>query len=105
MNTTNDDVFAALKTLREAYPDEPRIDIWIEDHRGHFSYTCYIKDREEIGLDSVFSSGDTPMDAVEQMIQKNPASSRDPDMIKGGRIADLKRQLAELEATTEKGPQ
>lgn len=88
---------AALLGLHKRFPTDTVCAWWNIEPDGHECVTFRLKEREEIGLPNTWGHGDTMDEALNRLIQC--AGGRDPATIRLNRIAQLRAEIAKLEAT------
>ena len=91
----NIELLEALESLAAACPwDE--VDIWVTRRpECQYKFTAYIRENEKLCFRSVFGSGATPMEAVQQCLSS--AGTRDPELARKQKIAELQQQIAKLQ--------
>lgn len=89
-------ILAALERLGAAFPwDE--VNIWIErSPRGAVCFTAYVRGDSARGTESIVACSETLAGATNEAIAKSP--SHDVEANRERKIAELKEQLAKLEA-------
>lgn len=97
MKDTNLKILEALETLAAAFPWEPvEIDI-VRSPEGKLLYRAWLNNVEQFGFPCRITHGDTVEGVVAEMIQY-AKDNRDPEEMRKRKIAELKEQIAKLEA-------
>lgn len=96
MNITNLDIISELERLAEACPwDE--VDLWARRApAGEYRFTAYVAENEKFGFKNTFGHGDTPAEAVTDLIRQTGA--RSPEIARNKAVAELREKIAQLEA-------
>ncbi len=91
MTTLDQSISAAVERLKELYPDEyAQINIYINDP---IPFAVSVGAGED---NHILRCGNTLEEALERVIKE--ANARNPEARKQARIAELKKELSELEA-------
>lgn len=93
--TENHDILAAIAKLHDKYPKD-KVDLWLCAFPGatQLKFTAYIEASDQGPYDAVVGE-DTPMDAVNRLINK--VGKRDSQAANLKRIAELRKELLERE--------
>lgn len=97
MKLTSIDIIGEIERLAAACPWD-HVEIWIKrEPEGTFSFTGYVPENEKYGFPSVWGSNhETPQEAVDQIIKQT--GSREPEIQRKRKIAELQEKIAKLEA-------
>ena len=91
----NLDIIGEVERLAEACPWDG-VAIWVErTPEGKYSFTGYVHENNKFGFKAVFSSGETPRDAVDQAIERT--GDRDPDTARTRAIAEMQDKIRKLQ--------
>lgn len=95
--TTNRDIIEAVETLAASFPWD-KVDLWIvRQPEGQMWFSAILNENSKFGFPFASASGEGPMDAVRRICEEQ-LGKRDPDIARRKKIADLKEQIAKLEA-------
>lgn len=87
-------ILEALETLAAAMPWDT-VDIWLRrEPEGKMAFTAYVQDNSKFGFPSYFGHGETPMEAVRNLIKENPP--RDPEICRKRKVQELQDQINRL---------
>ena len=90
------EIIEQLERMAAAMPWD-RCDIWISrEPEGQYKFTAYVPCNDKFGFESVFGRGDTPLDAVDDVIKQ--AGVRLPESARDRKIEELKAQIAKLQS-------
>lgn len=86
----------ALERMAQAFPWET-VQIWVKrEPAGELTFTTYLEPCRAKGFECVFGHGETPNQAVDDLIKQ--AGDRDPEKLRLKVIRELEEQLAQIKA-------
>jgi hypothetical protein len=95
MEIQNIDIIEQVERLAEACPWDS-VDLWITRRpEGVFRFTAYATANDKFGFPAVWGHGDAPAEAVDELIKQ--IGSRDPELARKKKIAELKEKIEQLE--------
>lgn len=96
MRLTDIDIIVQIERLAEACPWD-KTQLWVtRTPEGEFGFTCYLENNDKYGFKSVFSSGKTPAEAVDDCIKQ--AGDRNPEASRLRAIRELQEKIDKLNA-------
>ena len=96
MKITSLDIIGQLERLAESCPWDT-VNVWVtRTPEGRYSFTGYVHENEKFGFKSIFSSGATPEEAVDDAIRHT--GSRDPKIARDKMVAEMREKIEKLQA-------
>ena len=93
---TNLDIIGELERLGAACPWDG-VDIWTKrEPEGVYDFTAYVRQNDKFGFPSIFGTGATPKEAVDDAILQT--GNRDPEISRRRILAELRAKIEKLQA-------
>ncbi len=97
MKTDNLQILESLETVAAAFPwDTVQIEV-ARKPEGEYRFVVWLTGNDKLGLPYECASGNTPEEAAAYAIQRYQGT-RDPEAKRNAKIAELREQIAKLEA-------
>jgi hypothetical protein len=98
MKITSLDIVAQVERLAEECPWDT-VSLWIyRTPEGLHSFTSHLNQQDKFGFPSVFGSGGTPSEAVDDVLKQ--CGARAPEIARDQKIEELRKQIEKLQAVT-----